>query len=392
MKLKLAENLRSLRLSRNITQEQLAEHLGISFKTVSRWETGSGYPDIEMLPMIADYFDTSLEDLLGVSKTDREQASKVMYDQLAALPYDSPERTKHLLKMNKEFPNDRAVLYSLCKITDDLTLKRHFTKEMIRTANTPKNGLDPHTARAIGWLIDAEEEENAQVLIQKYTQPLILARELRMESRAYAQKNIEQYDLERQKNLLISLLQIVFERMKIKEMPVMQKIEGLTSLLAVIDALTGTTGKRPVSGDGEPDLWFPIRFTNAQVLACYLASIDERERALSIIEDLADLHEKFWSLPNNTLLTFRSSVLDKMEAPVIHTKMSTLFAEDKDQMTRPARYLHVKQIDWHQVVWSYHTYRPYISTEWSGFDSIREEKRLKNCVERMRQTEKKDTV
>ena len=127
MKLKLAENPKKLRLERGMTQEQLAVYLGISFKTVSRWETGSSYPDLELIPMIADYFGISMESLLGVANEDREQACKEMYDQLQKCPYDSPERTEQLLKMHKEFPKDRAVLYNLCRVTEDLVQKRRFT-------------------------------------------------------------------------------------------------------------------------------------------------------------------------------------------------------------------------------------------------------------------------
>lgn len=389
MKLKLAENLRNLRLDRNITQEQLAEHLGVSFKTVSRWETGAGYPDIEILPNIANFFDVSLENLLGVSKTDRKMASEKMYQELSNLPFDCHERTELLLKMNKEFPDDRAVLYNLCRITENLHQKRHFTNEMIRTAHIAEQGLDNHTARAIGWLIDAEENENAMSLLGKYTQPLILSRELRLESRARFQKNWDEYDLERQKNLLILLLQFVFDRLQVKEMSVKKKIDGLQAIIAMIDAMTKTTGQNPVSGDGVPDLWFPIRFQQGRALACHLASIDEKEKALSIIEDLTDLHEKFWKLPAQTPLTFRCSLLDKIESTVQYITMPTLFSDDKDHMMRPARLLHIKEIDVHQVIWSYHTYRPYISSEWIGFDSIRQEPRLKACIQRMQQTEEK---
>ena len=57
MKLNFAENLRKLRRERGFTQEALAEKLGVSFQTVSRWETNVVYPDIELLPVIAELFE-----------------------------------------------------------------------------------------------------------------------------------------------------------------------------------------------------------------------------------------------------------------------------------------------------------------------------------------------
>ena len=66
MKLNIGENLRKLRREKDLTQEQLAELLGVTFQSVSRWETGATYPDIELLPVMAELFGVSMERLLGV--------------------------------------------------------------------------------------------------------------------------------------------------------------------------------------------------------------------------------------------------------------------------------------------------------------------------------------
>ena len=63
------EKLKRLRKSRNLTQEQLADALGVSFQSVSRWENGTNYPDIELIPEIAAYFDISADDLLVQVRT-----------------------------------------------------------------------------------------------------------------------------------------------------------------------------------------------------------------------------------------------------------------------------------------------------------------------------------
>ena len=51
-------NLRiaELRKKKNITQQELADVLGMSFQTVSKWENGNGMPDITLLPILAEYF------------------------------------------------------------------------------------------------------------------------------------------------------------------------------------------------------------------------------------------------------------------------------------------------------------------------------------------------
>lgn len=62
-------NLRiaDLRKRKNITQQELADVLGMSFQTISKWENSNGMPDISMLPMLAEYFNVSVDQLLGLT-------------------------------------------------------------------------------------------------------------------------------------------------------------------------------------------------------------------------------------------------------------------------------------------------------------------------------------
>ena len=70
--------LKELRRERALTQEQLAEHLGVSSRTVSRWETGSNLPDLSVLIELADLYGVELQELIdGERKSeDEEQAAK----------------------------------------------------------------------------------------------------------------------------------------------------------------------------------------------------------------------------------------------------------------------------------------------------------------------------
>ena len=66
MKLSIGENIKLLRKSKEITQEQLAEMVNVSCQSVSRWELGICYPDMELLPMLAEIFEITVDKLLGV--------------------------------------------------------------------------------------------------------------------------------------------------------------------------------------------------------------------------------------------------------------------------------------------------------------------------------------
>ena len=62
---KIGTFLKDLRKEKGLTQEQLAETLNVSRRTVSRWETGSNMPDLDLLMEIADLYEVDLREMLN---------------------------------------------------------------------------------------------------------------------------------------------------------------------------------------------------------------------------------------------------------------------------------------------------------------------------------------
>ena len=78
--IKVGAFLKDLRREKGITQEQLAEELGVSGRTISRWETGNNMPDISLLVEIAEFFDVSIPEIIkGERKSEsmREEAKEI---------------------------------------------------------------------------------------------------------------------------------------------------------------------------------------------------------------------------------------------------------------------------------------------------------------------------
>ena len=69
--------LRELRKERGITQEDLAEKLNVSSRTISRWETGSNMPDISLLIEIADFFDVSIPEIINGERKSEKMNEEV---------------------------------------------------------------------------------------------------------------------------------------------------------------------------------------------------------------------------------------------------------------------------------------------------------------------------
>ena len=58
--------IKALRRKISLTQEELAERLNVSYQTISKWETGASLPDITLFPLLANFFDVTTDELLGV--------------------------------------------------------------------------------------------------------------------------------------------------------------------------------------------------------------------------------------------------------------------------------------------------------------------------------------
>ena len=69
----LPENLKKYRILKDLTQEDVAEYLGITAQSVSKWECGESYPDITFLPTLANIFETSVDLLIGMDKIRAEE-------------------------------------------------------------------------------------------------------------------------------------------------------------------------------------------------------------------------------------------------------------------------------------------------------------------------------
>ncbi len=115
MDINIKDKLRTLRQQKNITQEVLAKHLGITPQSVGKWERGEGFPDITLLPNIAIYFGVTVDELLSVDNARIEE--KIKAYEAESLKYRNLGETGKDLelceKAYKEFPNDCRVMYRL---------------------------------------------------------------------------------------------------------------------------------------------------------------------------------------------------------------------------------------------------------------------------------------
>jgi len=119
MNLELGEKIRGLRRQQNRTQENLADALGVTGQAVSRWEQGLSYPDMELIPPIANYFGITIDELFGY-ENDREKKIAAVIAKVDELDSENlgSDRTfdaciRILREALAEFPANEKLTYRL---------------------------------------------------------------------------------------------------------------------------------------------------------------------------------------------------------------------------------------------------------------------------------------
>lgn len=118
MNIKLSDNIRAFRKAHSLTQQQLADALGVTVGAVYKWEASLSAPDLSLLMELADFFDTSVDALLGYELKSNKQSAAVA--RLKEFLHNRDERglseaEKTLVRYPNSFEvvHQSAVLYSM---------------------------------------------------------------------------------------------------------------------------------------------------------------------------------------------------------------------------------------------------------------------------------------
>ena len=107
--MEIGNQIKALRLRRGITQEALAQHLGVTAQAVSKWERGAATPDIGMLPDISAYFGVTIDELFALSDETRMDRIQNMLWDIRFIPQVDVDSAREFLleKARREPENGR---------------------------------------------------------------------------------------------------------------------------------------------------------------------------------------------------------------------------------------------------------------------------------------------
>ena len=98
--IKIGRFLQELRKQKELTQEQLAEKLGVARRTVSRWETGNNMPDLDILVELSDLYSVDLREILSGERKNESMDPELKETILKVADYSGEEKTRMLRRMH----------------------------------------------------------------------------------------------------------------------------------------------------------------------------------------------------------------------------------------------------------------------------------------------------
>lgn len=114
MNIRLGEKIRTLRKVKGISQEVLAQYLGVSYQSVSKWENGATMPDVCLIPAIASFFEVSTDELFDFNRMETEKRVMEICYAVADYRDEDPLRAeKTLREALKQYPGNDIILNNL---------------------------------------------------------------------------------------------------------------------------------------------------------------------------------------------------------------------------------------------------------------------------------------
>jgi len=110
----IGTKIKELRRKRGITQEQLANSIGISFQAISKWENNLALPDITLAPILASYFGVSMDELFDFHLAELEQKVDAICKEAYQYRESDPQKSREILEAGlTQYPDNDILLNNL---------------------------------------------------------------------------------------------------------------------------------------------------------------------------------------------------------------------------------------------------------------------------------------
>lgn len=359
MKLNISETIKRLRKERDITQETLASALGVSCQSISRWENGVAYPDIEMIPEIAAYFEISTDILFGLDEA-TEQLKIDQANEILKSGAPIGERIEKMRAIMESIPYSWLIKYwfillykemGYAAVSDNIEELREMAEAVIKGNSDWKTGVaelmiqlertEDDCERWVAYLGDRYSTDVNQAFLRRYNY----------------RHEIDKYNMKSQELVVREFDELFSYHLDKRELntynPESIRQNRLVNL-RMVDQL------RDPSTD--IDAWILKRAWLKMALSVAFFGLDMIEDGYRELDESIGLFEKFIALDDDAILKYNSPVLDLIE-------------ETKKNLNEFAYW---------RMTYSLNCMSANVGWGWEGFDKVRDEEQFIAQRERMK--------
>ncbi len=363
MTVKIGTVIKALRNKKKITQDELATYLGVTPQAVSRWESEACYPDIEILPSIASFFDITIDELLDVNKSEKEKRRLEIKNEIREtneVAGHNEESLKSARLYAAEFPSDEYIQLHLaneiCRVhmwkddPDKTVLSEAEKLYQILIENTNNSDLKYHSIKSLASLYANGFKNNSLAKSTIDTLPSVYYSRETAYSQIFGKlgklEPIQQYIITLTNILALELREYIAYKMPNEPEHWDKKIKMLHKVIELFDLVYGDDKKIYHNYIG--DLY--------RYIATYTIAQGKKEETLNYLEKMVSEYEKASDSAECESEIFQSSFLDK-------TKLGSVWKYDSQAHT--------------------HSFYVFNKLSQERYNSIRETDAFKSVVEKL---------
>ena len=311
MKLAIGENIRNFRKKNDLTQEALADRLGVTYQSISRWENGTTYPDLELIPAIAEVLAVTVDELLGMPQIEKEKRAVQTFDELRRecmkRDYDADKIVNILRDIRRNYLDSDSAWRPWSEGNDRAFRDPKILPEvrLLAEAYLERHPMHPHT---IQTMAEIEEEENIESFLKQYTTSFDCSARALLFRRYLYRGDAERFEPERRYQLYHSFNNLLHPRHLLKWGEDKSNNDYADDFMEAMLSLI-----RRDAVDDRPDMWISDRMELGLKSALRLISLGNQEQALLQIEKVVKLLEDVMLITDEVLLPTSCRFLNGME-------------------------------------------------------------------------------
>jgi len=311
MKLAIGENIRTFRKKNDLTQEALADRLGVTYQSISRWENGTTYPDLELIPAIAETLSVTIDELLGMPQIEKEKRAVQAFDELRRecikRDYDAEKIVDFLRDIRRNYLDSKYAWRPWCEGNDRAFSDPKILPEvrLLAEAYLERHPMFPHT---IQTMADIEDEEHLEEFLNKYTTSFDCSARALLFRRYQRRWDAEKYEPERRYQLCKAFGALLCPSYLLNWGESNENKAAADQFMETILSLIRRDAK-----DARPDMWISDRVELGLKSAVRSISVGDEGEALSKIEAVVKLLEDTMMITDEVVLPTSCRFIDGME-------------------------------------------------------------------------------